>query len=47
METELDMLIKTILRLMAADCELDDAAKERLYFGIFGNGKAGAGNEQD
>ena len=47
MEIELDMLIKTILRLMAADCGLDDAAKERLYSRIFSNGKAGAGNEQN
>ena len=44
MKFELDEVIKTILRLMAADCQLDDEAKARLYSRIFG--KAGAGNEQ-
>ena len=47
METGLDMLIKTVLRIMAADCELDDETKKRLYLRIFSGGKAGAGNEQE
>ena len=47
METGLEMLIKTVLRLMAADCVLDDETKKRLYLRIFGGGKAGAGNEQE
>ena len=47
MKFELDPVIKELLRLMAADCQLDDEAKARLYSRIFGSGKAGDGNEQN
>lgn len=46
MEFDLDLLITEILRIMAAEDELDDEDKERLYRKIFDSEMAGVMYEQ-